>query len=97
MEFIKPEADGKIRISHMTCRELAEYLDDYLANSLDAQRRDAFEAHLQDCSECVKYLSSYRRTIEIAKAAMAQPSTESAPQELPDGLKRAILAVRKGK
>ena len=86
-----------IMISHMTCREFTEFLDDYIADTLDAQRREAFETHLQECSDCVKYLNSYRRTIELGKEAMTQPSLESAPLELPEGLKQAIHAARKAR
>ncbi len=86
-----------IMLIHMTCRELTEFLGDYIADTLGEQCRDAFKAHLQECSDCVKYLNSYRRTIELGKEAMAQPSISAAPLELPEGLKHAILAARKDK
>src|SRR4029077_13866711 len=40
----------------MTCRELDDFLGDYVAGELDAQVRAVFDAHLAACPECVTYL-----------------------------------------
>ena len=99
MVFVDDEADDMIGTDHMTCREFADFLDDYLAGALDAERRGAFDAHLGECADCVKYLSSYRRTILLAKHAMGDDDDAAAPGllEMPEGLKKAVLATRKAK
>ena len=78
----------------MTCRELADFLMDYLDGQLpDAQRRE-FETHLGACPACVAYLDSYHRTINLGKAAFDasdDPATDSAPEDLI----RAILAAQR--
>jgi anti-sigma factor RsiW len=96
MAFVGDEADDMIGTDHMTCREFADFLDQYMAGTLDAERRGAFDAHLGECSDCVKYLSSYRRTIELAKQAMGDADAPSL-LEMPAGLKKAILTARKAK
>lgn len=78
----------------MTCRDLTEFLDDYVAGALDPETRGAFDAHLGECADCVKYLNSYRRTIELGKQAMGDVDA-AAPVEMPAGLMKAILAARK--
>jgi anti-sigma factor RsiW len=76
----------------ITCRELTEFLDDYVASTLDAARRAVFDAHLAACEDCRNYLASYRATIGLSKAA-----GESIPQNVPPGIVKAVLASRKAK
>src|SRR5438128_4830644 len=45
---------------YMTCRELIEFLIDYLDGTLAPQERERFDAHLAVCPACVRYLDSYR-------------------------------------
>jgi anti-sigma factor RsiW len=51
-----------------TCRELIDFLDDYVSDALPPMRREAFDGHLSVCPSCVAYLDSYRETIRLAKA-----------------------------
>jgi anti-sigma factor RsiW len=76
----------------ITCRELAEFLDDYIAGQLDPQRAGEFERHLLVCPTCVKYLNTYRQTIALGKAAFADEAAP-APADVPPNLIRAILAA----
>jgi anti-sigma factor RsiW len=76
----------------MTCREMAEFLIDYVSGTLSAIERAQFESHLGVCPDCVAYLDSYRRTIEISKQSVADPIESVGP--LPDDLVRAILSAR---
>jgi anti-sigma factor RsiW len=75
----------------MTCREIADFLMDYLDGELPAATRATFEAHLRACRDCRNYLEGYRQTGAASKAAMTQPSLDVA--EMPDGLITAILAA----
>jgi anti-sigma factor RsiW len=77
----------------MTCRELIEFLDDYMGNGLIAEERQSFEAHLAVCPPCVAYLQTYRRTVELAKTAVRSDP----PAELPSELVAAICAARSKK
>ena len=45
----------------MTCRELADFIADYLSDELPAHVRAAFDEHLRVCPNCVKYLAGYER------------------------------------
>ena len=76
----------------MTCRELAEFLIDYLSGELPSDVRAQFEYHLGECPDCVAYLDSYRRTIQLSKQSLVDPG-EAVPA-MPDDLVRAILASR---
>ena len=70
-----------------TCRELIDFLDDYVEHRLPMARRLMFQAHLAGCRDCRAYLDSYRRTIALARQSGAEPAP------VPEDLVRAILSV----
>lgn len=76
----------------ITCRELIDFLMDYVNGDLPPDQKASFEKHLSACPPCREYLRNYRDTIHIAKTACR--GTESLPQ-MPDELVKAILAARK--
>ena len=78
----------------MTCRELADFIADYLAGSLPADTRTQFEKHLNACANCVKYLAGYEATVQLERHAFETPD-EPVPASVPDELIRAILASRR--
>ena len=80
----------------ITCRELTEFLVDYLAGELDEQRAEIVRKHLAVCPDCANYLESYRRSIALSQAAMLE-SDAPAPADVPTGLLNAIRAARDAK
>ena len=49
----------------MTCRELADFIADYLSEALPGDTRAQFERHLGACSNCGMYLDGYRETVKL--------------------------------
>jgi anti-sigma factor RsiW len=78
----------------MTCRELTEFLADYLDGELPEPRKRVFEQHLAACPDCRLYLDSYRRTVETAKVAYAADD-DTIPQDVPPALVQAVLEARR--
>lgn len=76
----------------LTCRELIDFLDDYVDDCLSPAERARFEHHLSRCEPCVRYLHGYRTTVRVALAACAETGTD--PHGVPDELIDAILASR---
>ena len=77
----------------LTCREMTDFLGDYLDGSLALAERRLFDKHLADCPECVAYLRSYAETIRLARQTRED---DSLSDTIPDELVRAILAARQG-
>ena len=77
----------------MTCRELIEFLLDYVEGELPAEQRRLFEQHIEICPDCAAYLDSYRQTIKLSRDAFNR-SDEELPADVPDELVAAILAAR---
>lgn len=74
----------------MTCRQLVDFIDDYIDNKLAPAERTLFEKHLSICPECVRYLNDYRTTVHLARTAVATD-----PADLPSGLRDAIRKAMK--
>ena len=76
----------------LTCREVSEFIADYVAGQLSPEERALFEEHLIECPDCRDYLRTYADTIRLAKDAYAQ---EPVPPDMPEPLVRAILRARR--
>jgi anti-sigma factor RsiW len=78
----------------LTCREFADFLMAYEDGELPAAERGRFDAHLDECPDCVAYLASYRATVALGRKAFADEDAE-ARVHAPEELVRAVLAARK--
>lgn len=79
----------------MTCREVADFLGDYVSGALAPDVRAQFDRHLAVCPNCRVYLATYRASIEVGRRAFANPNAD-AQSEVPAELVSAILdAVRR--
>jgi anti-sigma factor RsiW len=78
----------------MICREVVEFLADYVSGELQREQRLAFEEHLEACPECVAYVEGYKETVKLGKAAFSH-ADESVPDEVPEELVQAILTARR--
>lgn len=76
----------------MTCRELIDFLAEYLNGELPQPQRQEFDRHLTRCASCVAYVQNYQMTIRLGKAAFAE--REPMPEDIPEELVQAILAAR---
>ena len=77
----------------MTCRELADFIADYLSEALPSEARAQFERHLGACSNCGMYLDGYRETVKLGQSAFDDPDAP-VPDTVPEELVKAILAAR---
>jgi anti-sigma factor RsiW len=76
----------------MKCRELAEFLNDYVSGELPLESRTHFEFHLSKCKNCHEYMVQYEVTIRAGKIACDEMSDEM--PEIPEELIKAVLAAR---
>ena len=78
----------------MTCREVSEFLADYLSAELSPPSRRTFEDHLAECPDCRAYLESYKATVELGKAAFAEDESAAVPEQLVQAILRARSAKK---
>jgi anti-sigma factor RsiW len=77
----------------MTCRELADFLDGYLAGELPSETLASFERHLSVCPNCKRYLAQYRDAVAFGRIAFDEQAA-LVPPDVPEDLVAAILAAR---
>lgn len=65
-----------------SCQQLIEFCLDFLDGSLPEQERRLFQHHLGDCSDCVAFFETYRRTPEVSREAFAL--------QMPPSVKEAV-------
>ena len=76
------------------CRELAEFMADYLSGELEQETAVQFDRHLSRCGNCTAYLSNYRDAIRLGRQAFEDSEAEL-PGDVPEDLIKAILASRR--
>lgn len=76
----------------MKCRELAEFLNDYVSGDLAVETRTTFEFHLSKCKNCHEYMVQYQVVIKAGKIACDDMSDEM--PAMPEELIKAVLAAR---
>ena len=52
-------------VTELSCQELVELVTDYLEGALPPAERARFEAHIEPCDGCRRYLEQIRTTIEL--------------------------------
>jgi anti-sigma factor RsiW len=83
----------------VTCRELADFIGDYLASGLPEDVRRRFDRHLALCPNCVTYVNNYRSAIAAGQRAFDETEGDvpaDVPRELIDGILSATARLRKG-
>ena len=77
----------------MNCREVADFLSDYLDGALPLRQRLMFRLHLLVCRDCRRYLESFAATVELTHSLGERPAEED-NSPIPEALVQAILAAR---
>jgi predicted anti-sigma-YlaC factor YlaD len=85
IDVLDPKCEGEA----VTCREITEFLMDYLSGDLQGQPRAVFEEHLALCPNCVAFVRTYVETIRMSRSVSETPAIDP-----PEDLIRAILAAR---
>ena len=69
----------------MNCRDMVDYLSDYVDGELDASIRKIIETHGGECPPCRAFVRTLRRTVEMVQASPSEP--------LPPILRQALCAA----
>jgi anti-sigma factor RsiW len=78
----------------VTCREVADFLMDYLDGQLASAVVSEFERHLELCESCRYYLAHYITATELGKRAFDDEDFAARSAGVPEELIQAILAAR---
>ena len=70
----------------VTCKDANGFLMDYLENRLSGEVKKALEYHLSLCKTCVKFVNTYKKTIQLT----GRLSIEKMPARLEKTLLRFL-------
>jgi len=71
-------------LSNKTCKEMANLVYNYLNESLNPRVKKDFEQHLRVCPDCVNFLNTYKKTVEVTQTVRAE--------EIPANVRKNIIA-----
>lgn len=77
----------------LSCRELVEQVTEYLEQQLSEAERASFEAHLEACGACTRYVEQIRTTIQ-AIGTLRAPAHTPADTNRREALARLFTAWR---
>ena len=77
----------------LTCRQVEQFLLDYLEGQVSPWTWCKFRYHLFLCDDCRQYLRDYRTAMALGRRIFANPEDEAA-SKVPDEILAAILKVR---
>ena len=87
---------GKHGAHRLSCREVSEFLLNYLDRELEDETQADFDRHLQMCPPCGHYLDSYRETVELVRRcgrSELDPEEKKKHGPPPEDLIQAILSA----
>jgi anti-sigma factor RsiW len=73
---------------YITCRQLIDFIGDYVSGELDGFSSGELERHLERCPSCRAYLDSYRKTMTLVRAT---EEDDVPADEVPEELVEVIL------
>lgn len=66
----------------ISCKECADFLDDFLAGALAPEVAATFQEHLDRCPPCQNFLESYEQAIRIGKMCCCPKDAKPVPEAL---------------
>ena len=51
-----------------TCKQATSLIMDYLTGEMDTATKKAFEKHLSTCPDCIAFLKTYKKTIDVVQS-----------------------------
>lgn len=73
----------------MRCEDLVSIINDYLEGDMASEFRAEFERHMGDCSSCLSFFETYKKTKEL--------TSEIACEDIPDDVQERVRSFLKKK
>jgi len=86
--IIKRRSRSKKR--DITCKRATDLIIDYLDGELDPGINSAFEEHLGECPDCVAFLKTYKKTVQIFKSVYRDMSSKKMNKRVEKTIKESI-------
>lgn len=78
------------RKQDITCKKATGLIIDYLDGELDPEVNSAFEEHLRDCPDCVAFLKTYKKIVQIFKSLYRNMPSKKINKRSKESMKERI-------
>lgn len=68
MNLKRARKNNKAKRPVANCQDEVGLIGDYLTGNLSEPERQAFETHLNACGDCIAFLATYKKTIEMTRS-----------------------------
>lgn len=66
-------SNSKTRLQTVeTCKDATNLLLEFMSGELDPETNLEFEKHLEVCPDCVAFLNTYRKTVELTRSFLSK-------------------------
>ncbi|GMV23415.1 MAG: hypothetical protein AMXMBFR57_33640 [Acidimicrobiia bacterium] len=77
-------------MTDLCCREVSEFLLEYFEETLPADVKAGFDAHIDGCTTCATFLIQYRDTIIAGQLACKDAGIHDCPEDLVKAVMNAL-------
>ncbi len=81
--------------TRLTCREVSEFLMEYVGDTLEVDVHTIFETHVRGCHNCETFLIQYRETIAAGQLACSDAGVADCPEDLVQAVMAALMKETK--
>jgi len=85
------------RAQSAICREITDLLVDYMTGELDLETLAAFEEHLALCADCVAFLNTYKKTVQVTRSLRYESIPPELRKRVHEFVHRRIKKGRRGR
>jgi len=78
----------------VTCKEVVHLLNEYLEANLKKEAMLDLDQHLSDCPECLCFINTYRKTVQVCKKLQAKDIPEALHTKLWEYLEKRTKESR---
>lgn len=66
-------SNSKTRLQTVeTCKDATNLLLEFMSGELDSETNLEFEKHLEVCPDCVAFLNTYKKTVELTRSFLSK-------------------------
>jgi anti-sigma factor RsiW len=66
-------SNSKTRLQTVgTCKDATSLLLEFMSGELDPETTLEFEKHLEVCPDCVAFLNTYKKTVELTRSFLSK-------------------------
>lgn len=77
----------------INCKELCEFLSQYMEGDLPPARKASFDAHIRGCGPCRAYMHQLEQIVKLSKQCLCSgPKPPPPPEDLVKAVLSAIAA-----